>query len=365
MIKNKLIYIKTFGCLQNQADSERISYYYWKQGYFVSNSWEEADRVVINTCMIRESAENRAYGLINKIDQFNANHNNKIEIIVTGCLVGALIRQNNQGEWSSKFPQVSKWLPISTYDYGENEPLRENSKTAIIPISNGCNNYCSYCIVPFTRGKEVSRPFEEIINEAQMAVKNGFEELSLVGQNVNSYGADMLGADNWVNMGKKRFKSLFPKLLETVATMGFKKISFVSSNPWDFSDELIDVVSKYSTIDRLIHLPLQSGDDNVLIKMNRGYNADEYLELVSKIKKKVKGVKISTDIIVGFPGEDETAFTNTIKVCRKAKFVKAYINKYSPRKGTMSALNFGDNVPPKEKKRRWMILEELINKVKQ
>jgi tRNA-2-methylthio-N6-dimethylallyladenosine synthase len=364
VIKNKLIYIKTFGCLQNQADSERIGFYYWKRGYAVSSDWERADRVVINTCMIRESAENRTYGLINKIDQHNKIYKKKIEITVTGCLVGALARQKGLGEWGVKFPQVSEWLPISTYDYGDNEPLREKEKAAIIPISNGCNNYCSYCIVPFTRGKEVSRPIDEIISEALIALNNGFDELSLVGQNVNSYGADMMGADNWVNMGKKRFKSLFPKLLETVATMGFKKISFVSSNPWDFSDELIEVISRHPTIDRLIHLPLQSGDDNILKRMNRGYSANEYLTLANKIKKMVKGVSISTDIIVGFPGEDETAFTNTVKVCRKAKFVKAYINKYSPRKGTVSAINYIDDVSPKEKKRRWMILEKLINTVK-
>lgn len=165
-----------------------------------------------------------------------------------------------------------------------------------------------------------------------------------------------------VNMGKKRIKSAFPKLLEEVAKKPLEKISFVSSNPWDFSDELIEVIAKYPNIDRLLHLPFQSGDDEILRKMNRGYTQKEYLELVKKIKKKVEGVRFSTDIIIGFPGEDEKAFENTVKVCREVGFEIAYINKYSPRKGTVSAKLYPDDVPMAEKKRRWKILNDLVNK---
>jgi tRNA-2-methylthio-N6-dimethylallyladenosine synthase len=165
-----------------------------------------------------------------------------------------------------------------------------------------------------------------------------------------------------VNMGKKRIKSLFPKLLEEVAKKNLKKISFISSNPWDFSDELIEVIAKYKNIDRLVHLPLQSGDDEVLKRMNRGYSRKEYLDLVKKIKKKIPEVKFSTDIIIGFPGEDEKAFQNTIDVCKKVNFEIAYLNKYSPRRGTVSAKLYKDEIPMSEKKRRWKILDELINR---
>jgi len=163
-------------------------------------------------------------------------------------------------------------------------------------------------------------------------------------------------------MGKKRFKSLFPKLLEEVAKLKVEKVSFLSSNPWDFSDELIEVIAKYPNIDRLLHLPFQAGDDEVLKNMNRGYTKQEYLDLVRKIKKNIKDVKISTDVIVGFPGEDEKAFLETVDVCKKIKFDIAYINKYSPRKGTVSAKLWGDEIPQSEKKRRWKILDDLVNK---
>jgi tRNA-2-methylthio-N6-dimethylallyladenosine synthase len=163
-------------------------------------------------------------------------------------------------------------------------------------------------------------------------------------------------------MGKKRFKSLFPKLLEEVAKKDLEKISFVSSNPWDFSDELIETIARYKNIDRLLHLPIQAGDDEVLKNMNRGYTAAEYLDLIKKIRAKVKDVRFSTDIIIGFPGEDKKAFENTVKLCKKANFEIGYLNKYSPRKGTVSAKIYRDEIPMSEKKRRWKILDDLINK---
>ena len=346
------VFVKTFGCAQNTADSERIRAFYWNKGYGFTDSWKDADLVVINTCIIRESAENRVYGLINLIDKWNKKYNKKIQICVTGCLVGRSVRQKNgKGleKLYKKFPQVSDFLPIDKISY-KIEPLREKDKAALIPISSGCNNYCSYCIVPTARGKEISRDFQEIIGDVDRIITNGFKEAVLIGQNVNSYGKD-LAKD-----------SLFPKLLEEVAQRPLNKISFVSSNPWDFSDSLIEVIAKYKNIDRLLHLPIQSGDDGILERMNRRYTAAQYLELISKIRQKVDGVKFSTDIIVGFPGEDEIAFENTIKVCRLVGFEIAYINKYSPRKGTVSANLYVDDVPQSEKRRRWNILNLLINK---
>ncbi|MPN07351.1 tRNA-2-methylthio-N(6)-dimethylallyladenosine synthase [bioreactor metagenome] len=163
-------------------------------------------------------------------------------------------------------------------------------------------------------------------------------------------------------MGKKRFKSLFPELLEKVAQKDLEKISFVSNNPWDFSDDLIEVIAKYKNIDRLIHLPFQAGDDEILKKMNRNYTKQEYLDLVKKIKDKIEGVKISTDIIIGFPGETDEKFEETVDICKQVGFEVAYLNKYSPRPGTVSEKLYKDDVPMKTKKERWIRLEEMINK---
>ncbi len=343
--KNKSVYIKTFGCVQNTADSEKIKAYYWDKGYSFTKDWKNADEVIINSCIVRESAENRIYGLIDEIRKIDKNK----KIIVTGCITG--IRK--------KIDRADEVWPIDKFVTWKQ--LRTKNNKALIPISTGCNNYCSYCIVPKARGKEISRNFDDIINEVDEAIRNGFKEIVLIGQNVNSYGSDLNNGVT-VSMGKKRFKSMFPKLLETIAMKKLDKISFVSSNPWDFSDDLIKVIAKYPNIDRLIHLPFQSGDNNILKNMNRGYTQKQYLELIKNIKSKIKNVRFSTDIIVGFPGENEKAFNNTVKVCKAVGFEIAYINKYSPRKGTVSAKLYLDNVPMTEKKKRWNILNNLINK---
>ena len=356
-------FIKTFGCIENTADSERIKAFYCDEGLTETDSWKKADLVIINTCIIRESAENRVYGLIDEVNKYNKKENKEIKIIVTGCLAG-LAHKDKTGKKLAQlkrdFPTVSEFLPIEKISF-EIEPLRGKTGVALIPISFGCSNFCSYCIVPFAKGPEISRKMEDILKDIDKAINDGFEQVMLIGQNVNSYGNDFTEA-TLVSMGKKRFKSLFPKLLEEVAQRDLEKISFVSSNPWDFSDELIDTIAKYPNIDRLLHLPFQAGDNEVLKNMNRGYTSEEYLELVAKIKSKIPDVRFSTDIIIGFPGEDEKAFENTVELCKKVGFEIAYINKYSPRKGTVSAKIYKDEIPMSEKKRRWNVLNDLINK---
>lgn len=373
------IFIKTFGCIQNTADSERIKAYYWNKGYQEVNTWKEADLILINTCIIRESAENRVYGLINEIDKYNKAKklNPKKEIVITGCLAGVAHKDKTGKKLKrlqTDFPEVSDFLPIEKISF-EIEPLRNSKNAALIPISFGCSNFCSYCIVPFARGSEVSRSFEEILNEADEVIQKGFKKIVLIGQNVNSYGSDLVKEKEYLlpdgrevepvlvkSMGKARIPTLFPYLLEEIAKKNFEKISFVSSNPWDFSDELIEVIAKYSNIDRLLHLPIQSGDDEILKNMNRGYTANEYLRLVEKIRSRIPDVKFSTDIIIGFPGETEEIFNNSVDIYKKANFEIAYLNKYSPRKGTVSAKMFNNEISQSEKKRRWKLLNELINK---
>jgi len=332
------------------ADSERIKAYYWENGFTSTETLGEADEIVINTCIVRESAENRAWGLVNKVNTLRKKSKKKRKIIVTGCAVGAYGQKDIKG--------VDEWVKIDKFLVWD--PIRGKKGAALISISTGCDNHCSFCIVPKARGRERSRTMADILAEIDRAIENGFSEVVLIGQNVNSYGSDF-GGESWVHMGKKRIKSLFPTLLELVAKKELKKISFISSNPWDFSDELIETVARYGNIDRLLHLPFQSGNNEILKKMNRSYTKQEYLDLVKKIKATVPGVRFSTDVIIGFSGETEKMFEDTVEVCREVNFEIAYLNKYSPRIGTVSAKLFADDVPWKVKKERWNRLNELVN----
>lgn len=368
MQKTKTFFIQTYGCIQNQSDSERIKAFYQEQAMREVDDWKIADLVIINTCIVRESAENRAFGLVNKIDIYRKEQNKKIEIIVTGCLPGVAHRVTTAAERKKKveelykrFPQVDKFLPTEEISFWL-DPIRDKKRAGMITISTGCNNFCSFCIVPMARGREKSRPMNEILEESSRLITDGFEEVILIGQNVNSYGNDLVDKKILTkNMGKTRFTTLFPELLENVAKMGFKKVSFVSSNPWDFSDDLIDVIAKYPNINRTIHLPVQSGDDEILGKMKRAYTAGQYLDLIDKIREKVVGVEFTTDVIIGFCGESEQQFQHTIDLCNKVGFKMVYLNKYSPRKGTFSAANYPDNVPSETKHKRWLRADIEIN----
>ncbi|MBU1088893.1 MiaB/RimO family radical SAM methylthiotransferase [Patescibacteria group bacterium] len=339
--KKKKFYIKTFGCIQNVIDSEKIRNDFLKKGFIEVYDYRKSDLVIINSCIVRETAENRVYGLINNIRKLGKN---RPKVLLSGCLARLLLQNKKKlGKIKNNFPEISRIKVFEGFSAQEDD-------RALISISNGCNNFCSYCIVPFCRGREKSKNFKKIIKEVDRHIKEGVEKILLVGQNVNSYGADF-----------DKTSSFF-KLLEKIAKKKLKNISFISSNPWDFSDELIEVISKYKNIDRLIHLPLQSGDDEILKKMKRPYTSKEYLSLVRKIRKRIKGVRFSTDIIVGFPGETKKAFKNTVELCKKVGFEIAYLNKYSPRRGTLAAKLYEDNVPMKIKKKRWKVLEKLINK---
>lgn len=375
--KSKSYYIQTFGCQQNVADSERLAGYYKARGYEPAAKIENADIVIINTCMVREQAEDRIYGLVNNLLKLKIK-NKKLKIVITGCLVGAMFREPTGKllkKVKERLPSVDEFLPIEEVGF-ESQAIRQSKKTAIVPITSGCNNFCSFCIVPFARGKEQSRPFARVIQEVQALARKGYKEIMLVGQNVNSYGADLIKSNSEFklpngklvkpimvkHLGKKCIPTLFPYLLEQISQIEqIKKITFMSSNPWDFSDELIKVLAKNKKIDRFLHLPVQSGDDFILKKMNRWYRAKEYLSLINKIKKQIKGVKFSTDIIVGFPGESLAAFNNTVKLVKKVGFVKAYVSCYSPRPGTVAA-KMSDDVPHPEKDRRFHFLNRLINK---
>lgn len=379
-------FIHTFGCQQNVADSERVASLYESRGISAAESMNEADIIILNTCVIRERAEEKAFGLIRSIHEGNYGRTDA-HIVITGCLIGAATREPS-GKVLSKLrarlpaspagrPDV-EFLPMEEVGF-EHAPKRAKKKSASIPISNGCNNYCAFCIVPFSRGKEVSRPFEEIIAEAEGLAKEGVEEILLLGQNVNSYGSDFLmeklkEGDEYVlpdgtkvqptmvkHLNRHRIPTLFPQLLDRIAQIpGLTKISFIASNPWDFSDELIDVMAKHMNIDRLLHLPVQSGSSAILESMNRWYTREEYLALVDRIRAKIPDIRFTTDIIVAFPGETLADFEDSKNLVREVGFEKVYIAWFSPRPGTVAKEKMEDIVPIEEKKRRFKELDDLV-----
>lgn len=370
-------FIHTFGCQQNVADSERIASFYESRGFSRAVVLEEADVLVMNTCVIRDRAEEKVYGMIRSLKQrlgVKTPH-----IVVTGCLVGAAARVPGgkmMKRLTSRLPDV-EFLPMEDIGF-EYIPERAQSRSASVVISNGCNNYCAYCIVPFSRGPERSRPFESILTEVEQAVGKGYDEVLLLGQNVNSYGADFLigklrNDEPYIlpdgtevqpvmvkHLNRHRIPTLFPHLLERVARIpGVKKVSFLSSNPWDFSEELIDVIARNENIDRLIHLPIQAGSDAVLKNMNRWYTRDEYRALIDAIRCKIPKARFTTDIIVGFPGETREQFEETVDLVRSIGFEKTYIAWYSPRPGTSANERLPDDIPIEEKQRRFRELDAV------
>jgi tRNA-2-methylthio-N6-dimethylallyladenosine synthase len=347
--KSKKYYIKIFGCQMNLSDSERIAGWYEANGWERARTIEEADEVVIVTCSVRQSAENRVFGLVNNLIKFksqkakvkNTSKKSKVlepRIILTGCML-----RYPKGWLEKKLPGVDEFKNIREFKVKSSKcKVRESKTMAYIPIMEGCNNFCTYCVVPYARGREVSRPFDEVVCEVEELARRGYKEITLLGQNVNSY------------------QPSFAKLLRTLHEIsGIEKISFITSNPWDLTDEIIEAIS-LPKIDRYLHLPVQSGDDEILKKMNRPYTVVQYIKLIEKIRKKIPDIKIGTDIIVGFPAETEEQFEHTVKLAKKIGFEKAYIAMYSPREQT-AAFKMEDNVPYKEKKRRWQVLEDLIN----
>jgi len=368
-------FIQTFGCQQNIADSERISSYYIARGYTKAKSLKSASVAILNTCMIRQQAEDKVTGLVKNI----ASRKLKPKIVVTGCMVGMATRDET-GKYlqalRKRMPEVDEFLPLEEvgFDY---PALRNDVTHAWVPISNGCNNFCTFCVVPFTRGREISRPIKDILDEVKDLAKKGCKEITLLGQNVNSYGADLVKKDAKgfklpsgrvvkpvlvKHLNRFRIPTIFPYLLEEVCKVkGIETVKFISSNPWDFSDELIEVIAKNPKIDRNLHIAVQSGDDQILKRMNRWYSSSEYLNLVNKIKAKVKGAQISTDIIVGFPSETKQQFQNTIKLARAANFAYAYVSKYSARPNTAATKALKDNVPYAEKEKRFFALDQIIN----
>ncbi len=366
MGKGRKFYVYTFGCQMNKSDSERIITYYRQQGWQEAAEVSQADEVIINTCAIRQTAEDRVIGLATALAKLP----HRPRLILTGCLL-----YHSHQYLKRKLPMVDEFLDKRKIEF-KYRPTRKDKKTAWIPISNGCNSFCTYCVVPLARGRERSRPMADILKEVEEAIKAGYSQVTLLGQNVNSYGLEKvkIGKRKEVSLGSKmptfeeryhfyKNKPPFVILLEKlVKYKELKKISFLTSNPWDFYEELIETIAANPVIDRYIHLPVQSGSNRILTLMNRWYTAEEYLNLVRKIKKRIPQARIGTDIIVGFPTETERDFQATLQLAREVNWSIAYIALYSPRPRTVAAKIFPDDVSYLVKKRRFQILNRFINK---
>ncbi len=339
----------------NKSDSERLASILEQNGYKKTDNKYRADLVVINTCGVRQMAEDRIYGLIPGIKKVNK----KVKIILTGCLVNRKDVKNRLKDYVDVWLPISEitndnFLKISRYQepnkisknsYLKIKPNYESKFSAFIPIGNGCDNFCSYCVVPYARGREVYRPVKDILNEIKNLVKKDYKEIILIAQNVNSYKS-----------GKIDFAGLL-KMVDKIK--GDFWIRFITSHPKDMSDKLIKAIASSKKVCRHIHLPAQAGDDKVLKAMNRKYSIKHYINLIKKIRQAMPDASITTDIIVGFPGETKKQFNNTVKLMREIKFDLAYIVRYSPRPGT-TAFKLADNVSPSEKKSRENKLTKIL-----
>lgn len=369
--KGKKYFLRTYGCQMNVHDSEEIKYYLESLGYTAVDVLEDADIVILNTCAIRENAKDKVFGYLGRCKHLKKTKRDLI-IAITGCLmqqpkeieeihnrhkyIDIIVGTHNLNELPSMIINANQKHSQEIEVYSNSDIVFENVKynrdskfSAWINIIYGCDKFCTYCIVPYTRGRERSRKIEEILDEVRDLKNKGYLEITLLGQNVNAYGKDLnLGYD-------------FATLLEEVAKIGIPRIRFVTSHPWNFTDKMIDVIAKYDNVMPYVHLPIQSGSDEILKKMNRKYTIDEYKKLFDEIKSKVKNVSITTDIIVGFPNESDEDFQKTLDIVNYCKYDGAYTFIFSPRDGTPAA-KMVDTIPIEIKEQRLYKLNELVNK---
>jgi tRNA-2-methylthio-N6-dimethylallyladenosine synthase len=369
--KNKTYYIKTYGCQMNEHDSENIKAILETMGFTESASFDSADLFLLNTCAIRENAHNKVFGMVGRIKHLKEQRPDIIAGIC-GCMAQeeAVVEEiMTKYKWLdlvfgthniNNLPEIlynsikKQKLEVEVFscegEVYENIPVKRDSKyKAWVNIMFGCDKFCTYCIVPYTRGKQRSREPKYILEEVKKLVEDGYKEVTLLGQNVNAYGKDL-----GISYG-------MAELLRDVAETGIDRVRFVTSHPWDFNDEMIDIIAKYDNIMPYIHLPLQSGSSRILKLMGRRYTKEEYITLFNKLKSKIKNASITTDIIVAFPGETEEDFNETLEVVEKCKYDSAFTFIFSPRIGTPAA-KMEDNLSQEEKNNRLYKLNDLVNK---
>ena len=368
---NKNYYVRTYGCQMNEHDGERIKGMLESAGYSETEDINKADIIILNTCAIRENAHDKVFGFLGIVNNLKKKNKNLV-VGICGCMAQ---ERSVVDEIMSKYKFVDfvlgthnlydllnvvykcindrgQNIEVYSYDGDVIEDIpekRESNISAWVDIILGCDKFCTYCIVPYTRGTQRSRKKEEIIKEVNELKNKGYKEVILLGQNVNAYGKDIYENYNLAN------------LLRDVSKSGIDRIRFVTSHPWDFTDEMIDAISECDNVMPYVHLPIQSGSNKILKLMNRRYTKEEYIELYNKIRNRIKGCSITTDIIVGFPYETEEDFLETLDVVNKCKFDGAYTFAFSPRENTPAKL-MDETVSESEKLDRLHRLNELINK---
>lgn len=363
-------FIRTYGCQANERDSETLRGILEAMGYVQSDVMETSQIIILNTCAIRENAEQKVFGKIGNIKNLKQK-NEDVILAICGCMaqeesvVNAIMTkyphvdlvfgthnlhrlpQLLESAMASQKTIVEVWSKEG--DVVEDVPVVRNDQfKAWVNIMYGCDKFCTYCIVPYTRGKERSRKMEDILAEVNDLKAKGYQEITLLGQNVNAYGKDLAGEID------------FATLLEATAKTGIPRIRFTTSHPWDFNDRMIDMIASYDNLMPFIHLPVQSGDNDVLKLMGRKYTIEQYKELFDKIKTKIPNCAVSTDIIVGFPNETEQQYQHTLDIVNYCKYDNAYTFIYSPRIGTPAA-KMQDNVAMSDKEQRLYRLNELVN----
>ena len=370
VFKGKKYFIKTYGCQMNVHDSEEIKKILENLGYTEIEDYEQADLIILNTCAIRENAHDKVFGFLGRCKHLKKTNKDLI-LGLCGCMaqeenvvkeirekhkyIDIVFGTHNMNELPDMLMNFYGKQSINVYskegdviEFG-NLYKRDSKITAWVNIMYGCDKFCTYCIVPYTRGKQRSRKSEDILKEVKELKEQGYKEITLLGQNVNAYGKDLDGEIE------------FGELLEKVSDIGIERIRFVTSHPWDFTDKMIDVIASRENIMPYIHLPLQSGSNKILKLMGRRYTKEEYLELFNKIRNKVKNASITTDIIVAFPGETEEDFNDTLDVVNTCKYDGAFTFIYSPRENTPAA-KMKNDLTESEKEDRLHRLNELVNK---
>ena len=368
IIENKFYFLLTYGCQMNESDSERYAGQLESLGYRRTEDMDMADVVLLNTCCVRETAEGKILGKIGELKHVKQ-HNPNLIIAVAGCMA-----QEWQDRLFERAPHID--LVIGTHNIHKLvELIRERQAKsghyleadmtvpafhdlptkrfqkffAWVPIMNGCNKFCTYCIVPYVRGREVSRPIADIVREIEEIAKEGYKEITLLGQNVNSYGLDLKDGTD------------FSALLQAVDRIdGIERVRYMTSHPKDMTFAMIDAIADSKKVVNHLHLPIQSGSDELLKKMNRGYTVDQYMELVEYARKRIPDLVLTTDIIVGFPGETEEMFCQTLDLLKRVQYDMAYTFIYSPRTGTPAA-KMEHQIPQEEKSRRLQRLMDVQN----
>ncbi len=366
----KSYYIYTYGCQMNESDSERLAHQLESVGYVSTKEVNEADLIILNTCCVRETAENKIYGRIGELKHLKEKNKNLI-IAITGCMA-----QKNQADMFKRAPHID--IVLGTHNIQHiNEMVKEVQRTkkrqvnvemdntvlpelaakpngtffAWVPIMNGCNKFCTYCIVPHVRGREISRPVEAIVKDVHELGEKGFKEITLLGQNVNSYGLDFKDGTD------------FGTLVDALDGIpGIERIRYMTSHPQDMTKGMVDALGRSSNIVTQLHLPVQSGSDNILKRMNRHYSVEQYKDLLQYCREKIDGVTITTDIIVGFPGETEEDFQQTLQLLKDVRYDMAFTFIYSKRSGTPAA-EFEEQVPEEVKRVRLQALMDVQNEI--